>query len=186
MSAIRKKAAKMGLTSTLTPVTTNRCAVPCTTKGQSKKTQTGNAIKKEKNGDHEENTEPATSTDHELNGSLNAQATQYSTPPEMFYSQDTIPVEKDYNAPASTCKTISSSATNKVIAGRVTKKRASPRKTPKPDYHHLDDPFATIDADTDGEGGKVFGEVASSSEDSANEDGAFEAGEVEEDVLMEV
>lgn len=180
MSAIRKKAAKMGVTSTLTPITTNRRAVPPTTKGQAKKAQTGKPIKKETSEDHEENTEHTTSTDNEL------KETKYSTPPEMFYSEDTITAGNDYNAPASASKSISSSATNKVVAGRVTKKRISPRKITKPNYHHLDDPFATMNADTEGEGEKVFGEVASSSEDSANEDGTFEAGEVEEDVPMEV
>lgn len=186
MGAIRKKAAKMGLTATLTPVTTNRRAAPCTTKGQTKKAQIGISIKKEQNGDHEENTEPVTSTDDEVNGPLSDQETQYSTPPETFYNQDSITIKTEYKTPTPASKTTSSSATNKVIAGRVTKKRASPRKITKPDYHHLDDPFATMDADTDGEGGKVFGEVASSSEDSAAEDGAFEAGEVEDDVPMEV
>ena len=186
MGAIRKKAGKMGLTATPTPVTTNRCTALATTKGRSKKATSGDLIKKENDVDQEENLVPTNSSSDEINGSLNDRNTQLSTPPKTLCNQDTITVNTEDDVLTPATKTASSAATNKVIAGRVTKNRASPRKLSKTDYAHLDDPFATIDADTDGDGEKVFGDAPSSSEDSAAEDDAFEGDEVEEDVPMEV
>lgn len=103
---------------------------------------------------------------------------QLHTPPKDF-DEHCVTVKPDFSSPTPIAKTA-----NKVIAGRVTKMRASPRKIQKPDYTHLHDSFATLDADTDGDGERVFGDEPSSSEDSAAEDGAFEGGEVE-DVPME-
>lgn len=181
MSAIRKKAAKMGVAATPTPVTTNRRTAPSTSKGGSKVAKNGNVVKKEKDDNQEGNTKANISTDDDDDGNTGA-----STPPEPFCSQDTTAVKTEYDTSTPATKTASSSATNKVIAGRVTKKRASPRKLSKTDYARLDDPFASMEVDTDGDGERVFRDDPISSEDSATEDGEFKGGEVEEDVAMEV
>ena len=53
----------------------------------------------------------------------------------------------------------------KTITGRVTKKRASPRKTGKKDYKALDDPFPAMNGTTDADEDKVFHTEKSESED---------------------
>ena len=61
----------------------------------------------------------------------------------------------------------------KTMDGRVTKSRASPRKTIKKDYKKIEDPFADLQDATDGEGEKVFGTDKSETENSQASDEDF-------------
>ena len=62
---------------------------------------------------------------------------------------------------------------NKVLAGRVTKPRASPRKKQTQDYKKMTDPFMDMDA-KDEEGANIFGKPdKSEDEDSDPSDAEF-------------
>ena len=77
----------------------------------------------------------------------------------------------------------SSKKTQKVISGRVTKARKSPRSATKKDYKALGDPFiGTTFLNSDGE--KVFPTDHSDSEDSSASDKGFN-GEHDDVVKME-
>ena len=77
----------------------------------------------------------------------------------------------------------SSKKGQKVISGRVTKARKSPRSTSKKDYKALEDPFiGTTFLNSDGE--KLFPTDHSDSEDSSTSDKVFN-GEYDNVVKME-
>ncbi len=83
--------------------------------------------------------------------------------------QEATPPQTDDNAAPAT----SANKRQKTIGGRVTKTRASPRKTLKKDYKKIEDPFAELNDATDGDGEKVFGTDKSDSEDSQASDEEF-------------
>ena len=56
---------------------------------------------------------------------------------------------------------------NKVLAGRVTKPRASPRKKQAEDYKKMTDPFMEMDA-KDEEGANIFGKPDKSEEEDSD------------------
>ena len=62
---------------------------------------------------------------------------------------------------------------NKVISGRVTKSRVSPRKNGAKNYKKLVDPFMEMDEAKDEEGANIFGKPESEEEDSDPSDAEF-------------
>ena len=83
-----------------------------------------------------------------------------------------VEVKEEKNLAGNGSTTHRTSASNgnkkiqKIISGRVTKKRASSRKTGKKDYKALDDPFQAMNGTTNGDDEKVFDTEKSESEDS--------------------
>ena len=185
MQKLRKSAAGKGLTQKPATVTAVKASAPSPSKSQTKKAGNEKHIKRE-NDAEDANDSLKDVPDMQLGDGTD----QLDTPPADLNNDDYVTVKTEFSTPTSAAKAAkvkSSHTVNKVIAGRVIKKRDSPRKVPKREYLHLDDPYAAMDADTDGEGGKVFEDAPSSSENSAVKDDAFEGGEVEEeDVAMEV
>ncbi|KAA6409781.1 MAG: hypothetical protein FRX48_06393 [Lasallia pustulata] len=183
MQKLRKSAAGKGLTKKPATVTAAKTSAPSPSKSQSKKASNGKNVKKENDA------EDVNDTFGDIpNMKLDDGTNQLDTPPEDLDNDDCVTAKTEFSAPSSAAKVKSSHTANKVVAGRVTKKRASPRKVAKLDYHHPDHPYASMDAAADGERGRVFEDASSSSEDSAAEGDAFEGGEVEEegDIPMEV
>ena len=181
MSAIRKKAAKMGVTATPTPLTTNQRSAPSTADRQPKKAVTADSVQEW----NPVNEKPNTLVDDMLSAQHHDGNGPPTTPPETPANEDCITVNHELSTPTPVTKAVVLNAANQVIAGRVTKKRVTPRKLVKLDYRHLDDPFATMDANTDGDGEKVFGEAASSGEDSTATDDAFEGRDMEGNFAIE-
>ena len=106
----------------------------------------------------------------------NCDLTKYTSDDEESLKEEDSDAEP--SASGSANKKISNSRNSatvqKTISGRVTKKRASPRKSGKKDYKALDDPFVKMEDNADTETSEMIFETEKpDSEDSLASDGDY-------------